>query len=573
MIPIRIAVAIPHRSIAHPGDPLRLEPDLDRLCAAAPRIWIGENTPFLRLGAGGCLIGVLFRKNGGGRVTDQLHLRALSACDAATRLTSEFWGAYVAVIEGPGHGVSLMCDPSGLLPAYRCVTPTHTVVTTDPRLLQQVTQAGPLVDTGALARFLVYPEHRGRQTCLTGVDELIPGTLYAAGGDCDDEVSIWSAESHLPERPFPSFDAAASELRARSTGVIRAWADVFGDVAVAASGGVDSSLICAALAAGGSSFGCATLATADPSGDERDYVALMAEWLGVRWTARTYDPARFDPKVCASLGLARPSRRSFVTTIDALLAECAAELDAAIVLDGNGGDNMFCFLHSAAPVVDRIRVEGLGLGALRTFLAMCRVTGADIPRMLRASLRRSYRGAPRARPGDERLLAAEVAAAVRSGQPMPWQNWDAGRHQGKHDHLALILRTRNRINGLGIGPKRFSPLMSQPILEFCLGVPTWLWFEGGVNRAIARAAFAAQLPPALLSRTSKSGPDSFIRRAFDCHRAAIRDLLLGGVLESSGLLDRPSLEEALCTDIAYSGSIVYRLLDLAEAENWARSWA
>jgi len=67
--------------------------------------------------------------------------------------------------------------------------------------------------------------------------------------------------------------------------------------------------------------------------------------------------------------------------------------------------------------------------------------------------------------------------------------------------------------------------------------------------------------------------DSFIRRAFDCHRAAIRDLLLGGVLESSGLLDRPSLEEALCTDIAYSGSIVYRLLDLAEAENWARSWA
>lgn len=262
-----------------------------------------------------------------------------------------------------------------------------------------------------------------------------------------------------------------------------------------------------------------------------------------------------------------------MTTIDALLAECAAELDAAIVLDGNGGDNMFCFLHSAAPVVDRIRVEGLGLGALRTFLAMCRVTGADIPRMLRASLRRSYRGAPRARPGDERLLAAEVAAAVRSGQPMPWQNWDAGRHQGKHDHLALILRTRNRINGLGIGPKRFSPLMSQPILEFCLGVPTWLWFEGGVNRAIARAAFAAELPPALLSRTSKSGPDSFIRRAFDCHRAAIRDLLLGGVLESSGLLDRPSLEEALCTDIAYSGSIVYRLLDLAEAENWARSWA
>ncbi|AKM08758.1 hypothetical protein AB433_00020 [Croceicoccus naphthovorans] len=59
--------------------------------------------------------------------------------------------------------------------------------------------------------------------------------------------------------------------------------------------------------------------------------------------------------------------------------------------------------------------------------------------------------------------------------------------------------------------------MSQPLLEFCLGVPTWTWVTGGQNRALARAAFADLLPRSVLDRTSKAGPDSFIRSAFDRH--------------------------------------------------------
>jgi asparagine synthase (glutamine-hydrolysing) len=114
--------------------------------------------------------------------------------------------------------------------------------------------------------------------------------------------------------------------------------------------------------------------------------------------------------------------------------------------------------------------------------------------------------------------------------------------------------------------------MSQPILEFCLRMPTWLWFEGGINRAIVRKALSGILPPELLARTSKAGPDSFIRRAFDHHRIVLRERLLGGLLERNGIIDREEVEQALATDITTRDSIIYRLLDLAEAENWARSW-
>jgi asparagine synthase (glutamine-hydrolysing) len=114
--------------------------------------------------------------------------------------------------------------------------------------------------------------------------------------------------------------------------------------------------------------------------------------------------------------------------------------------------------------------------------------------------------------------------------------------------------------------------MSQPILELCLSLPTWLWCHGGMNRAIARHAFAKELPTSLHRRTSKAGPDSFLRAIFARNRAIFRDLLIGGVLDQAGLLDIPALDRALATGLDRPDPVIYRVLDLVEAENWARSW-
>tara|TARA_R110002049_G_scaffold126933_2_gene283204 strand:+ start:148 stop:498 length:351 start_codon:yes stop_codon:yes gene_type:complete len=114
--------------------------------------------------------------------------------------------------------------------------------------------------------------------------------------------------------------------------------------------------------------------------------------------------------------------------------------------------------------------------------------------------------------------------------------------------------------------------MSQPLIEFCLRIPTWMWPEGGINRALARSAFVAELPRGILKRTSKSGPDSFIRRSFDQHRPTIRNLLMDGLLAQHEVIDRSAVDDALNTDVISGGDIVYRLLDLVEAESWARSW-
>mgnify|MGYP000203354070 FL=1 len=193
--------------------------------------------------------------------------------------------------------------------------------------------------------------------------------------------------------------------------------------------------------------------------------------------------------------------------------------------------------------------------------------------MLRATGKRLMGGHSKQNWAPDSRLLADAAILEDSPVPLtPWHRLSTWRHPGKHDHLALIMRAQHHVHGFGPGPARFSPLMSQPLLEFCLGVPTWTWVTGGQNRALARAAFADLLPRSVLDRTSKAGPDSFIRSAFDRHRAVLRDLLLDGQLAEQGVIDRAAVEQAFTLETSRRGSLVYRLLDLVEAENWSRSW-
>jgi asparagine synthase (glutamine-hydrolysing) len=576
MKPVGFVLAVPVDAADGSDAGMTREACLEQLCAGGVRIWAGEGTPLIDIPGGGCLIGVMFSA-GGHRRLDALPCdpRGQEPVQFGRRLARAGWGAYIAILPGrPGRGVDVIADPSGLLPVYRFRSATHVLVTSRPDLLARALGRPLAIAITGLRAHLLRPELRQRATALAGVAELRPGYLTRIGKNPPDEVPIWQPGDGAGVPPVAGLATAARGLREIAVRVATAWADVLGPVAVAASGGVDSTLICAALAAGGHPFSCVTVATADRSGDERSYVRLLAGQLGVPCSEAFYDNAAFDPLRSASAGLPRPSRKSFLKAFDAALAAGMRNTGSRVAFDGNGGDNLFCFLHSAAPVLDRLRGEGLGRGALATLLDMCRVTGCDVPTMMAAVARGliSRTGRP-SWPADTRMLA-DLSEATDAIDPLtPWVQEPVERRSGRLDHLALLMRAQNHVHGLGDAQPRFSPLMSQPLVEYCLAVPTWVWCSGGLNRAPARAAFAPAVPPELRVRTAKAGPDSFIRAAFAVHRRCLREMLLDGVLAAAGLLDRAALERALASDPFARGSLAYRVLDLAEAESWARSWS
>jgi asparagine synthase (glutamine-hydrolysing) len=113
--------------------------------------------------------------------------------------------------------------------------------------------------------------------------------------------------------------------------------------------------------------------------------------------------------------------------------------------------------------------------------------------------------------------------------------------------------------------------MSQPVVETCLSVPSWRWRAGGVDRSLARRAFAADLPPSIVRRHVKGGPDGFTARILDRFRAEIRERLLDGHLAREKIVDR----EAVAHELDHGpggGEERARILELVAAEAWIDSW-
>jgi asparagine synthase (glutamine-hydrolysing) len=122
-------------------------------------------------------------------------------------------------------------------------------------------------------------------------------------------------------------------------------------------------------------------------------------------------------------------------------------------------------------------------------------------------------------------------------------------------------------------PARTMPLLSQPLVELCLRIPTYVLIKSGRDRALARQAFAHDLPETIVRRQAKGRADQHARNILDANLDFVRALLLDGELVRRGLLNRPALElylsrERSPADVQY-GEILQEHLC---TEAWLRSW-
>jgi asparagine synthase (glutamine-hydrolysing) len=117
-----------------------------------------------------------------------------------------------------------------------------------------------------------------------------------------------------------------------------------------------------------------------------------------------------------------------------------------------------------------------------------------------------------------------------------------------------------------------SPLLSQPVVETCLRIPTWLWFEQGRNRSVAREAFAGLLPATVIGRRTKAAFDSLGAQIIRRNATELRSMLLDGILVRKGIADPDAIDRAFRGEIA-DGELVAELLGIADVEAWASGWA
>lgn len=492
----------------------------------------------------------------------------------AERFVTQFWGGYLALRE-QANSVEIFRDPSGMIPAYVASVDGVSVVTSCPGTLVSLGLLSPSVDFTIVTQALAFRDLRPARTALRGFSELHPGTAIEIGGEVSRVRQIWSPWTFTrPEVEISDRGQAVKAVRETVLQAATSWAGTCSRPIVELSGGLDSSIVTASLAHAGAAPTCATFVPLPGDSDERHYARAVAEHHGLRIEELEIDIGHVDVTASDSSALPWPCARSFAQALDRPLQRLALSIGADMFYSGGGGDNVFCHLQSSLPILDAIRRHGLGMQAVRTTMDVAEVADITFWEAARSALGRRFEGdrlLPKAR--INRFLAKSALADLPWPAGNPWLEAERQSLAGKRRHVWALLSILNHMEGFGrqaIGPI-CSPLLSQPVVETCLRIPTWLWFERGQNRSVARAAFRDLLPRAVVGRQSKAAFDSLGASVIRSNIGVLRGMLLDGLLVRQGIADAVTIETALARDMP-DGEAVADLLALSDVEAWARAW-
>lgn len=489
-------------------------------------------------------------------------------------LLVRLWGGFVLLSWAQGR-LQVFREPSAAMPCYYAAISGGALIGSSIAALINAGLPRPSVEMDRIANILYRADLPWQDTALTGVHELLPGDSLTISADDLTVRHIWSPWDHVATDANVDFAEHAERLRRAVQNAVAGWCAASGPTLIGVSGGLDSSILAACMSRKDPQPICVTLATDDAEGDERAYARQVCAHLGLALIEAEYDLADIDIDRPARADLPRPTGRLIAQGYSAAVSRTADVHGAQAFFTGNGGDNVFAFSQSAGALADRLIYEGPIVGSWRTARDICRLTGCSLGQAGRAALRilarpRRYRWRP-----DRRFLARSVVAELdRRPLTHPWLDAPPGALPGKAAHIASLLRIQRHLDGTGqLGEVAVvNPLMALPVIEACLAVPSWMWCHAGWNRSVAREAFRADLPRAIVERISKGGPDAFGTRIVEHFRGAIRDRLLGGNLASGGIIDRAALERRLSDERPDWGTDRVRLLELLEAEAWIDHW-
>ena len=504
------------------------------------------------------------------------------------RLLERYWGRYVAVIrDGASGEVSVLRDPLGGFP---CLLTRHEGVHV---LCSDLQDCEPLgvrpftVNWNYIAGFVAYAALQIRDTALNEVSEVQPGERVSFHRGVISRTVEWNPIDIARSAPLDSVDAAVTSLRATTVGCVHTWAACYGGIVHNLSGGLDSSIVLSCLASAPTRPGlvCLNHFGTGPNEDERRYARMMAQRVGVDLIERQLDPREVRLERLSSL---RPTPRPWFYMYEVehggYEGDLARQHGAGSLFSGAGGDGVFFQAHADLALTDYLFAHGLGTGLLRTAVDAARVSRRSIWSLLAQALQirlfgRRWDPIALAKPLPRPVVNADVIAAAKRNPAFvhPWFTPAAvrGAPPGILWHAMAVSIPPAFYSSFTRDPypERTLPLLSQPLVELCLRIPTYLLIESGWDRALARRAFERDLPTQIVRRRAKGRVDQHMRNILDANLDFVREMLLDGLLVQHGLLDRRALElyltrERSPADFQY-GEILQEHLC---TEAWLRSW-
>lgn len=562
-------------------------PGLEVLCADARP---GGSEPHLLHAGSGVVLGTLFASGGDGcsaRAPLALaeHESADILASAGRTLVERYWGRYVAFLrDARSGGAWVLRDPSGGLPCQAL-----RVRGADVDVYFSHMDEGALLGDRALSinwRYVAAAACQSRlQTHATGLNEV----SQVLGGECIElrggrikRSFYWHPLRVAASEVIDDAGDAVRRLRHATRDCVHAWASSHRSIVHLLSGGLDSSIILACLkdAPTQPRITCLNFHSPGSNTDERTLARLAAQGVDCGFVERRRDSSVALKTLLGIQKSCIPADYFFYLEGGRSEAELAAERQATAVFSGYGGDQLFYQARARFAAGDYLGRHGFGRELFGVALNAARVDRVSVWNVLRAAVSHGLLGrrwSPRADAGRHRMLIRDDVLHDINRDPgflHPLFRAPGRAPSGKIWHAWQLSFPMDFYNPLGspADPETVAPLLSQPLVEVALRIPTWLLTLGGWDRSMARRAFQGDVPRQIVTRRAKGGQEEHAKAILTRNIDFARELLLDGQLVRERILDRARLAAALSGRPTRRGGGNVEIYGYLSLEAWLRQW-
>ena len=509
------------------------------------------------------------------------------------------WGAGVAerlygmfafaIWDGRRRSLLLARDRLGQKPLYWAEVGGRFLFASEVKAILAALETTPAVEPRALARYLALDFVPTPWCIFEGVHKLPAAHALERPAGADARLSAYW-ELPVPTADAPPLAEAIDRIRGLFETAVtrRLMSDV--PVGLLLSGGLDSTLVGAALRRLGARLETFSLGFDEPGFDESEAARSVAGWLGTphheaRFDARSLHAALPDVIEWLDEPFADPSLLA-VHTLSALTSR-----HVKVALGGDGADELFAgydvFLAAKLDAATRAagRLRRWGLEALAHVLPV-RERHFSLDLRVR-QLARGFTYDEAARPAayivgvsedeigallgrmpcDDVLEEARAAAApLRSGA------LDVALRQYARFFLESDVLCKVDRAGMAHGLEIRSPYLDHELAGYAASLPGALKLPGWTRKSLLRRALAGDIPRAVLRRPKQGFSVPIVRWINGELRAWFDEILLDPSGYTDGLIQRRAVERLLARHRRGEANLRKPIWNLTMLMLWKSRW-
>ncbi len=443
------------------------------------------------------------------------------------------------------------------------------------------------IDEAAVAEYLEFGYVTDERAIYRGAKKVPAATIVEWSGGQTRTREYWSPPKAVEASAAPSFEEAVEEterlfLRAVE---MRLQADV--PVGALLSGGVDSSLVCWAIAKLGGDITAYTVGTPGDAWDETADATATAQTLGI--SHRVLELSAADEPNIDELVAAYPEPFACASALGMLSVSRAVAPSATVLLTGDGGDDVFLGypehrhlwlaekLARALPraaagwwssLRESLRESMPRAGYVRRAISFLNYTTGGL-----GAVACAHDGLPAYR--RHGLLGERLNSATVAQRQIPW-SLDAGRRvlEGFLDYdrrQRFVGEYLPKVDGATMhhALEARSPFLDQELWEFAASVPFDLRLRRGRLKAVLRELARRRIGERVASGRKRGFGVPVQRWIAGRWRGAIEQTMRESVLEREGWIRSGAVLEQL-EQAARAGWSPNQLWYIFVLETWLR---